>query len=160
MDAVDRTAPSLFEWLGGQEVLDRLTAHFYDRVKEDAMLAPIFASMSDAHPHHVALFLAEVLGGPATYSEHFGGHPKDDCSPLATASYRAAARTMDAPSARDGRRYRRTERTGIRSAFVSYLEWGSRLAVINSADGATADANSPMPKWGWGVVKGPYIPAT
>lgn len=26
------------------------------------------------HPHHVALWLAEVFGGPAEYSEHHGGY--------------------------------------------------------------------------------------
>jgi truncated hemoglobin YjbI len=44
-------------------------------------------------------------------------------------------------------------------ALIGYLEWGSRLAVINSA---TADnpigRDAPMPKWGWGEVKGPYSP--
>jgi hemoglobin len=30
--------------------------------------------------------------------------------------------------------------------------------VINSQDGATVDPDAPMPKWGWGEVKGPYIP--
>jgi hemoglobin len=42
---------------------------------------------------------------------------------------------------------------------TSHLEWGSRLAVINSA---TADnpigRDAPMPEWGWGEVKGPYSP--
>jgi hemoglobin len=46
----------------------------------------------------------------------------------------------------------------FRSALVGYLEWGSRLAVINSQSGATVDAHAPMPKWGWGEVKGPYLP--
>ncbi len=44
----------------------------------------------------------------------------------------------------------------FRSALVGYLEWGSRLAVINSQPGATVDQKAPMPKWGWGEVKGPY----
>jgi hemoglobin len=46
----------------------------------------------------------------------------------------------------------------FRSALVGYLEWGSRLAVINSQADAAGDAESPMPKWGWGEVKGPYRP--
>ena len=46
----------------------------------------------------------------------------------------------------------------FRSALVGYLEWGSRLAVINSQAGAEADENAPMPKWGWSEVKGPYKP--
>jgi hemoglobin len=44
----------------------------------------------------------------------------------------------------------------FRSALVGYLEWGSRLAVINSQPGAPVEAEAPMPKWGWGEVKGPY----
>ena len=46
----------------------------------------------------------------------------------------------------------------FRSALVAYFEWGSRLAVINSQDGATVDPDAPMPKWGWGVPGGPYRP--
>ena len=46
----------------------------------------------------------------------------------------------------------------FRSALVAYLEWGSRLAVINSQPGTTVDEHAPMPKWGWGEVKGPYRP--
>lgn len=45
-----------------------------------------------------------------------------------------------------------------RPAFVAYLEWGSRLAVINSQPGAQVDPRAAMPKWGWGVPGGPYRP--
>ena len=44
----------------------------------------------------------------------------------------------------------------FRSAFVAYLEWGSRLAVINSQPGAEVEADVPMPEWGWGVPGGPW----
>ena len=44
----------------------------------------------------------------------------------------------------------------FRSALVAYLEWGTRLAVINSQPGAEVVADAPMPKWGWGVPGGPY----
>jgi hemoglobin len=46
----------------------------------------------------------------------------------------------------------------FRSALVAYLEWGTRLAVINSQPGADVSGEAPMPKWGWGEVKGPYLP--
>jgi len=46
----------------------------------------------------------------------------------------------------------------FRSAFVSYLEWGTRLAVINSQPGADTSGTAPMPSWGWGEAKGSYIP--
>ena len=46
----------------------------------------------------------------------------------------------------------------FRSAFVGYIEWGTRLAVINSQPGAEVAGEAPMPQWGWGETKGPYIP--
>ena len=46
----------------------------------------------------------------------------------------------------------------FRSAFVAYLEWGSRLAVLNSQPGVPDPPSAPMPKWGWGVPGGPYRP--
>ena len=71
----DSDIPTLYEWVGGIDALTRLTFRFYEHVKEDAMLASIFARMGADHPTHVAEFLAEVLGGPARYSEERGGHP-------------------------------------------------------------------------------------
>jgi hemoglobin len=44
----------------------------------------------------------------------------------------------------------------FRAAFVSYLEWGTRLAVHNSAPGATPLHGAPVPKRGWGVAP-PYL---
>ena len=38
----------------------------------------------------------------------------------------------------------------FRSAFVAYLEWGTRLAVINSRPGATVTEHAPVPRWSWG----------
>jgi hemoglobin len=45
----------------------------------------------------------------------------------------------------------------FRSAFIAYLEWGTRIAVLNSnLESIAEDINMPMPKWGWGVPGGPY----
>ena len=45
----------------------------------------------------------------------------------------------------------------FRSAFVAYLEWGSRIAMANSQPGATPPPPAPMPHWGWGEAP-PYQP--
>jgi len=38
----------------------------------------------------------------------------------------------------------------FRAAFVGYLEWGTRLAVMNSQDGVTQPpSDAPMPEWNW-----------
>lgn len=45
----------------------------------------------------------------------------------------------------------------FRSAFVGYIEWGTRLAVINSqTTKKPSDLSQPMPKWRWGETGGPY----
>jgi hemoglobin len=47
----------------------------------------------------------------------------------------------------------------FRSAFMAYLEWGTRIAVLNSqTDSTTENPDTEMPQWGWGVPGGPYIP--
>ena len=50
----------------------------------------------------------------------------------------------------------------FRSAFVAYVEWGTRLAVRNSQPGVTQPAQPPpvpVPRWGWGEAP-PYNPGT
>jgi hemoglobin len=72
---MDPSMPSLYKWLGGLPALERLIERFYERVRGDSTLAPIFAHMGADHPKHVAAFLAEVLGGPAVYSASHGVIP-------------------------------------------------------------------------------------
>jgi hypothetical protein len=43
----------------------------------------------------------------------------------------------------------------FRSAFVAYVEWGTRLAVANSQPDATPPPEAPVPRWGWGEAP-PY----
>ncbi|MEO8062406.1 MAG: group II truncated hemoglobin [Pseudomonadota bacterium] len=152
------SVPTLFEWLGGLDALNRLTARFYERVRENAVLAPIFAHMNADHPQHVAAFLAEVLGGPADYSARHGGHPHMIQQHLNRHLTQTQRQEWVALLLDTADELKMPDDPEFRSALVGYLEWGSRLAVINSQAGATVDAHAPMPKWGWGEVKGPYIP--
>src|SRR6476661_5411157 len=149
----DAAVPSLFEWAGGFPALERLTERFYARVHEDALLAPIFAEMDRRHPRFVAQFLAEVLGGPTEYSAERGGHPhmiRQHLQRHLSDTHRKQWLALLLDTA---------DEVGLptdpefRSAMVAYLEWGSRLAVINSQPEVPAevDETAPMPKWGWGV---------
>jgi hemoglobin len=63
-----KPVPTLFEWMGGMPALRKLMEVFYRRVPEDPLLAPLFARMGPDHVDHVARFVAEVFGGPKTYS--------------------------------------------------------------------------------------------
>jgi hemoglobin len=150
--------PTLYSWLGGIQALEKLTTRFYERVPSNATLQPIFAHMSPDHAKHVAAFLAEVLGGPANYTQVHGGHShmiRQHLNRHLTHDQRRAWVALLLDTADE---LEMPDDPEFRSALVGYLEWGSRLAVINSQAGATVDAEAPMPKWGWGEVNGPYRP--
>jgi hemoglobin len=149
--------PTLYEWIGGLDALRRLTAEFYSRVPKDPLLGPVFRRMDPGHPEHVALFLAEVLGGPALYSEHHGGHPamvRHHLGKYLSEPMRRRWINMLLDTYSDLGLPADPE---FASALVGYLEWGSRLAVLDSAEGAKVSEHAPMPKWGWGETGGPYI---
>jgi len=152
----DEYPPTLYNWAGGMPALERLTSVFYKKVLEDPLLQPVFQQMGTEHPRYVAQFLAEVLGGPKTYSVERGGHPNMIAHHLErhlTQAQRAQWVRLLLEAADEAGLPDDPE---FRSAFVAYLEWGSRLAVINSQPGVKPNSNAPMPRWGWGEVGGPY----
>ena len=155
---MSNNVPTLYDWLGGIDALNQLTTRFYERVKDNEILAPIFTHMNAEHPKHVAAFLAEVLGGPANYSADRGGHPHMIQQHLNRHLNQTQRREWLALLLDTADELKMPDDPEFRSALVGYLEWGTRLAVINSQPGATVDPNASMPKWGWGEVKGPYSP--
>jgi hemoglobin len=148
--------PTLYEWMGGLPVIECLMTRFYERVPDDAVLAPVFAHMDPQHAAHVAAFLAEVLGGPKAYSEQHGGHAHMIRKHLGRALDETKRRRWIALLLDCADELQLKDDPEFRSAFVAYLEWGTRLAVLNSQPGAEVIEDAPMPKWGWGEVKGPY----
>jgi hemoglobin len=104
------------------------------------------------------LGLHDVLGGPHDYSRERGGRPHMITQHLnrhLTDAQRKAWMSLLLQTADDVGLPSDPE---FRSALVAYLEWGTRLAVINSQDAAAVDVDAPMPRWGWGVPGGPYQP--
>jgi hemoglobin len=149
--------PTLYDWAGGMPALDRLTDVFYRHVHADPVLAPVFAHVGEDHPHHVAVWLAEVFGGPAAYTEEHGGYPAmlEHHRGLAiTAEQRTRWATLIAASADEAGLPADPE---FRSAFVAYVEWGSRIGLANSQPGSTPPPRAPVPHWGWGEAP-PYQP--
>jgi hemoglobin len=147
--------PTLYEWAGGVEALERLTVRFYDLVAADDLIGPLFKGMDAGHPRYVAMWLAEVFGGPARYTTERGGYSHMLSMHLGKAitepmRRRWAALLMDA-----------ADEVGLpddpefRAAFAGYIEWGTRLAVANSQPGADPVGEAPVPHWGWGVAP-PY----
>lgn len=150
--------PTLFDWVGGAAALSRLTDVFYVKVRSDPLLGPVFRNMSGDHPAHVAAFIGEVFGGPKDYSEKHGGHPAMISHHLNRHLTEAQRRQWIALLLDAADEVKLPGDPEFRSAFVAYLEWGTRLAKLNSQDGAEPDLHEPMPRWGWGVPGGPYVP--
>lgn len=155
-----KNIPTLYEWAGGQKAIEELFATFYKNVLQDDLLAPVFQNMSPEHARHIAHFIAEVFGGPKLYTEG------DNGSHSGMVAHHLEKKLDDAKRKRWIELLLVTaDEVGLpddpefRSALVGYLEWGSRLAVINSnAVENPVKEGEPMPKWGWGETGGPYIP--
>jgi hemoglobin len=149
--------PTLYEWAGGAPALTRLTEAFYARVRADEVLAPVFAEMPPDHPEHVAFWLGEVFGGPPRYTDEHGGYPH------MLAKHRGRALTEEQRFRWVQLICRAADEAGLpsdpefRSAFVAYIEWGTRLALANSQPGAEPVPEAPVPRWGWGEAP-PYKP--
>lgn len=149
--------PTLYAWWGGAEAIERLIALFYTRVREDAVLAPVFANMSPDHVAHVSAFIAEVFGGPKQYSLDFGGHANMIRRHLGRGLTERQRQRWLGLLLECGDEIGAPSDPEFRSSLVAYLEWGTRLAVINSQPGASVSGDEPMPVWGWGETKGPYV---
>jgi hemoglobin len=152
--------PSLYQWLGGNEKLEQLTTAFYKKVLADDLIGPVFKNMSPEHAKHVAHFIGEVFGGPAQYTQQDNGsHAKMVghhvgkmlTEPMRKRWIQLLLETADEIGLADDPEFR--------SAFVGYIEWGTRLAILNSNTTENPiKEDEPMPKWGWGETGGPYMP--
>ena len=150
--------PTLFEWAGGHDALERLTTRFYQHAAADPILGPLFRDMDAHHPQFVAQFIGEVFGGPPRYSTGRGGHAHMIRAHLGRHLSEAQRRRWFDLLLTTADEVGLPADPEFRSAMVGYLEWGSRLAVINSQPGSDAVVEGPMPVWGWGEAKGPYVP--
>lgn len=153
------TVPTLYEWAGGMDKFEAWTDLFYKRVRNDSILEPVFRGMAPEHARHVAHFIAEVFRGPTQYSSNEGSHYAMIHKHLGkhlTETQRRRWISLILDTADD---VGLPDDPEFRSAVVGYLEWGSRLAVINSKEDSVNGAkDAPMPTWGWGETGGPYIP--
>ena len=154
----DAAVPTLYEWAGGEEAFERLINAFYDRVETDDVISPLFpGGVSEEHRRHVVAWWSEVFGGPARYTEELGGYERmvDKHRDLAiTPEQRLRFASLMGLAADDAGLPDDPE---FRSAFVAYLEWGTRLALQNSQPGADIVEHAPVPHWGWGEAP-PFEP--
>lgn len=150
--------PTLYEWAGGMPVFEELITKFYDKVLLDPLLEPIFKYMSADHQLKVAHFIAEVFGGPKMYTSEEGSHFKMIQKHLSRHLNQTHRKRWVYLLIETSDELNLPGDPEFRSAFIAYIEWGTRLAVMNSnLDKINMATDEPMPKWGWGEVGGPYL---
>jgi hemoglobin len=152
--------PTPGDYAGGLPAFERLTACFYKKVRADELLAPVFAEMGDDHPQHVAAFLAQCFGCGHAYSgdrsenealkemvgKHLGRHLTEAQRRRWVALLMDSADEVGLPADPE-----------FRSAFAAKIEWGTRIAVQNSATNENPiQPGDHIPRFGWGSVRGPY----
>ena len=141
---------TLYDEVGGLDGLRRLSAAFYDRVLADEVLAPVFAHFTPTHLDHVAVWLAEVFGGPEDFSAHLGGH-------------QALLHSHLGLGIRDEHRQRWLElmadaisevhpgQPGLAKTLMDYFDWGTAIAQDVSQNPVGTDLGNPgpTPRWGY-----------
>ncbi|WP_256840823.1 CDGSH iron-sulfur domain-containing protein [Ornithinimicrobium cryptoxanthini] len=146
-------SPSLFEWAGGYPALLRTSTFFWEKhVPQDPVLAPLFAQMPPKLSVRLASWLSEVFGGPELYTETFddaGTHLANVVTEEQRARWVAAlvAAAEEAVLPADA---------AFRSAFVSYLEWESRLALEAAQSESGPAEDRAVPRWGWPCDVAPH----
>jgi hemoglobin len=139
---------SFYEALGGADALHRLVNTFYGQVLADPLLAPVFAHFTPTHIDHVVVWLSEVFGGPAVYSERLGGHQAllgHHLGLAITEEQRARwAELMVATAAKE-----LPSDELLQRRFAEYIEWGTRIARSVSQPGEELGDPGPVPHWGW-----------
>lgn len=156
-----KKTPTLYEWAGDMKTFEALFTAFYDKVLKDELLGEVFKNMSPTHIQQVAHFVAEVFGGEKLYSTLDGGSHA-----LMIGKHIGKMLTEEKRQRWVQLLLKTADEVGLksdpefRSAFVGYIEWGTRIAVINSQlTENPMNQNEPMPKWGWGETGGPYDPS-
>ncbi|HUN38158.1 MAG TPA: group II truncated hemoglobin [Trebonia sp.] len=141
---------AVYDDVGGTDGLRRLSDSFYQRVLADPLLAPVFAGFTAAHADHVAVWLAEVFGGPDEYTERLGGH-------------QALLATHLGLGIRDEHRQRWLElmaeaidevlpgQPRLHATLMAYFDWGTAIAqdVSSQPVGTDLGQPGPTPRWGY-----------
>lgn len=137
------TEQSFFDAIGGHATFDALVSRFYDGVRQDELLAPMYPDQDwEGAQWRLRTFLEQYWGGPTTYSRT-RGHPRLRMrhAPFAVT-----------PSARD--RWLAHMRAAVLSLNLAplhegllwdYLERAAHAMVNSPEPGTPVDPRTPPP---------------
>ena len=76
MATVTEAQRSFYDEVGGAETFGLLVSRFYELVRDDEILRPLYPEDDlDGAEHRLRMFLEQYWGGPRTYGEE-RGHPR------------------------------------------------------------------------------------
>lgn len=141
---------SIYEFAGGQPAFDRLAAAHHELCLRDPELNHAFSH--GGHPQHVARlasYLAEVFGGPATYSEqcgaqvhmmtlHAGNGIGDDWGDRFVRCFDQAVTEAQLP-----------DNPELRRALNEYMQWAVGDVIEYSPPGSAVPQDLTVPRWSW-----------
>jgi hemoglobin len=148
--------PSLFEFAGGEPAFLALAAAHHARCLDDPELNHPF-SHPGQHPQHVerlAAYWAEVMGGPATYSDacgdqsgvlrmHAGNGDMGDLGERFLSCFDRALDDAELPADPE-----------FRAALHAYMSWAVDEVLSYSAEDALVAPGAVMPRWTWDGLQG------
>ena len=154
-----RQIPTVHDWAGGGDKFRELTRVFYEKVRRDALLEPVFRHMSPTHAEHVAAFLAESFGGEKRFTAMYGEQ----------SMVHVVGKHLDRHLTEAHRRrwveliLQSADEIGMpsdpefRGVLAGHLEWGTRFAVLMSGQSENPmTAADRVPQFGWGDFGGPF----
>lgn len=141
----------MFEFAGGEPAFLALAAAHHTRCLADPELSHPF-SHPGQHPQHIerlAAYWAEVLGGPATYSQRCGDHSgvllmhahEGDMGELGRRFVDCFVHAAD-----DARLPSDPE---FRASIHAYMQWAVDEVLSYSAEDDAVPTGSAMPRWSW-----------
>jgi hemoglobin len=142
--------PTIFEFAGGEPAFLALAAAHHVRCLADPELNHPFSH--GGHPQHVerlALYWAEVLGGPPRFSEscsdqagllhmHAGNGDMTDLGRRFVECFVQAADDAHLPDDPE-----------FRAALRAYMVWSVGDVLVYSPVGSEVPSGVPMPRWSW-----------
>lgn len=152
---VNMTNTTVFDALGGADGVHQLAHAWHERVLADEIVAHAFSH--GFHPQHterLAAYWSEAWGGPATYSERYGG----ESSVVRMHSGNGVHEEMDQRALNCFDQAMEDIAIGdasLRSTLHDYFAWVMSTSMSAYPHKASeVPANLTIPRWSWnGLVK-------
>ena len=140
----------MFEFAGGRPAFLALASAHHERCLQDPELNhPFSQGVNPQHLERLADYWAEVLGGPARYSDSHGGQSAmlgihagkgagDDFGPRFVACFMQAADDAHLPDDPD-----------FRAGLRAYMEWAVKDVLSYTPPGSQVAEAQVVPRWSW-----------